>query len=122
MMCVLGVRRTTGQMTYHAVANVYPRSWARLTATIPAGTSRALLIRFALSSANAASAVPPDARVIMPASRRVAMEHTAKRTPSFASEAIDAALGFAFGGSLVPSAEGARLAKVAPYFAHISLL
>jgi hypothetical protein len=53
--------------SFQAFTIEYPRSCARLTATIPAGTMRELLNRFAINSLWMPSVVPPAFLAIDPA-------------------------------------------------------
>src|SRR5437867_2250117 len=75
-----------------ALTNAYPRSCARFTATIPAGTRRELATKLVLNSLNTLSAFPPDAAASGSAICLVAISHTANCTPRLMSVSMVALL------------------------------
>ena len=60
---------------------MYPRSWALLNVTIPAGTINALGIKLAFISSKTALASAPVAFETIEATCRLATSHTANRAP-----------------------------------------
>src|SRR4029453_3469934 len=71
---------------YPTDANVYPRSWPRLTATIPADTTWEFATKLPTTSLYTASAFPPLACAKPAAKSRVASWHTARCTPRLSTE------------------------------------